>query len=48
VDLRVVHEPTQRPGPFATAYIDASHDTGGEILLARPGSAGTEPVPEGA
>jgi hypothetical protein len=27
VDLRIVHELTRKPGPFATAYIDASHDT---------------------
>jgi hypothetical protein len=27
VDLRFVHELTEKPGPFATVYIDASHDT---------------------
>jgi hypothetical protein len=27
VDLGFVRELTQRPGPFATAYLDASHDT---------------------
>jgi hypothetical protein len=27
VDLRFVHELTEKPGPFATVYTDASHDT---------------------
>jgi hypothetical protein len=27
VDLRFLHELTQQPGPFATVYLDASHDT---------------------
>lgn len=27
MDLRFLHELTTRPGPFATVYLDASHDT---------------------
>ena len=27
MDLRFLHELTRRPGPFATVYLDASHDT---------------------
>jgi hypothetical protein len=27
VDLRFLHELTRKPGPFATVYLDASHDT---------------------
>jgi hypothetical protein len=27
VELRFVHELTEKPGPFATVYIDASHET---------------------